>query len=72
MARTKARGGFANRPIGGGKKSFAKKRAGSDDEGDAPRASKRSKGDDDEEEVAPLVPKLEKDDDGNDFVSVSC
>lgn len=49
------------------KKGYAKKRAGSDDEDDAPRASKKSKGEDSGE---PFVPKLEKDDEKNQFVAV--
>jgi hypothetical protein len=61
--RTKAkRGGFRS--------AYSKKRS-SPDEGDAPpRASKKAKGDDEEDESATLVPKLQKDEQGDSYVAV--
>lgn len=62
------RGGF--RSAGGAsKKGYAKKRAGSDDEDDAPRASKKTKGDE-EEESTPFVPELKTDGDKQRYVGV--
>ncbi|KAF1848652.1 PC4-domain-containing protein [Cucurbitaria berberidis CBS 394.84] len=63
------RGGF--RGGGGGTfKGYAKKRSEPDDGDSAPRSSKKAKGDDEEESVA-VVPKLEIDDDGNQFIGLN-
>jgi hypothetical protein len=62
------RGGF--RGAGSLKKGYTKKRAGSDDEESAPRASKKTKADD-EEDSAPFVPELKTDDSNQQYVGVS-
>jgi hypothetical protein len=64
------RGAFRGGSGGAFKKGSAKKRAGSDDEDSALRASKKPKGDD-EEESAPVMPELKTDDDGKQYVGVS-
>lgn len=61
-----ARGGGASF-----KKSYAKKRSSPDDDDSAPRASKKTKADEEEEEGQAVLPKLEKDDEGNHYVAVS-
>jgi hypothetical protein len=54
------------------KKSYAKKRAASDDEEGAPQASKKAKGDSSEDkDSTPFVPELKTDDDGQKYVGVS-
>lgn len=65
--RTTKRGGF--------KSAYSKKRS-SPDEDDAPkRVSKKSKAkvdEDEEDEVGTPVPKLQKDEQGDSYVAVSC
>jgi hypothetical protein len=52
------------------KKGFTKKRAGSDDEESAPRASKKAKGDE-EDDSTPFVPELKTDSENQQYVGVS-
>jgi hypothetical protein len=61
-------GGFKRGGARGGK--FSKKRTSPDDDDDgaATQPSKRAKGD---KETTPLVPKLQKDEEGNEYVGVS-
>ena len=66
------RGGFRGGHGGTFKKGFATKKRSSPDEDDsAPRTTKRAKDDDDEEEGTAVVPKLQTDDDGNQYIGVS-
>jgi hypothetical protein len=67
MTRTK-RGAFQGGARGGFKKATTK-RAASDDEDDAPRATKKAKSDESEGSV-PVVPELEEDDQGDAYISV--
>ncbi|KAH7378274.1 transcriptional Coactivator p15-domain-containing protein [Pyrenochaeta sp. MPI-SDFR-AT-0127] len=66
------RGGFRGGGGGAFKKGFAKKRSSPDDDS-APRASKKVKGDDDdeEEEAALVIPVLNTDADGNQYVCLN-
>lgn len=57
----RGQGGFR-----GGRSGFGKKRSSPDDEEEAPRSSKKAKA----EDAEPLVQKLQKDEEGNDYVSV--
>jgi hypothetical protein len=62
-------GGFKRGGARGGK--LSKKRTSPDDDNDdgaATQPSKRAKGD---KETTPLVPKLQKDEEGNEYVGVS-
>jgi hypothetical protein len=66
------RGGSRGGAGGAYKKSYAKKRAASDDEEGAPQASKKTKGDSGEDEdSAPFAPELKTDDDGQKYIGVS-
>ncbi|KAF2124117.1 PC4-domain-containing protein [Dothidotthia symphoricarpi CBS 119687] len=58
---------------GAPKKTFlSKKRVEPSDDEDRPaRASKKAKADDEDEEVGTLVPKLEKDEEGNQYVALN-
>lgn len=62
--------GFAAKRGGWAGRNDAKRRHGSDDDDSAPRANKKAK-DDDGEDSAKMVPKLEVDDENNEYVSVS-
>ncbi|CBY02364.1 hypothetical protein IAQ61_006950 [Plenodomus lingam] len=68
------RGGARGGGGGNFKKSYAnaKKRSSTDDHDSATRASKKTKGDEEEEESGQaVVPVLEKDEDGNDYIALN-